>query len=317
MTYHMLGDYERELAVSGHPAALAALGRVREAEQEAIRALPAQHTGDDSWPAPMGSECVAPEPRRTGIWKPRDGYGSGSSRGTGRRSTMRPGTTIRAGRVVLSVFYYRTLERGLERATSTAREGQHQCQSARRAGCDRRSDRRQGRSGPDGGMARRPRGPSRATAAPGMAALRGDRQRAVDLIRQAFEEQLGNRMFLHLDPEFRSLHDFPPYREPDGAGDLVSTRARLVAASFHAGVGVLPLSGRLELRAQPRRPFRVGLAPTRARFVEAPVLVTNTRNGERWRAVSGQPVGAISWSTCRSVGPTRSKCRRSGSSRPA
>ena len=61
MTYHMLGDYKRELAVSGHPEALAGLGRVREAEQEAIGALPAQHTGDDPWPAPMASECVALE----------------------------------------------------------------------------------------------------------------------------------------------------------------------------------------------------------------------------------------------------------------
>ena len=46
-----------------------------------------------------------------------------------------------------------------------------------------------------------------------MAALRGDRQRAVDLLREAFEQRLAGRMFLHLDPDFASLRDFPAYRE--------------------------------------------------------------------------------------------------------
>ncbi|HEU4523395.1 MAG TPA: serine/threonine-protein kinase, partial [Gemmatimonadales bacterium] len=61
MTYHMLGDYRSELAVSGSASALAALGRVTEAEQEATRGLPAQHSSGDPWPVPMGSECTALE----------------------------------------------------------------------------------------------------------------------------------------------------------------------------------------------------------------------------------------------------------------
>jgi hypothetical protein len=57
------------------------------------------------------------------------------------------------------------------------------------------------------------KGPNADYARARMAALRGDRQRTVDLIREAFEERLGGRMFLHLDPDFESVRDFPAYRE--------------------------------------------------------------------------------------------------------
>ena len=56
-------------------------------------------------------------------------------------------------------------------------------------------------------------GPRTTRARARMAALRGDRQRAVDLLRESFHQRLAGRMFLHLDPDFASLHDFPPYRE--------------------------------------------------------------------------------------------------------
>jgi hypothetical protein len=43
--------------------------------------------------------------------------------------------------------------------------------------------------------------------------LRNDRERAVALLRQAFDQGLRGRMFLHLDPDFEPLRDYPPYRE--------------------------------------------------------------------------------------------------------
>jgi hypothetical protein len=46
-----------------------------------------------------------------------------------------------------------------------------------------------------------------------MAALRGDRDGAVALVRRAFDLGLRGRMFLHLDPDFEPLLEYPPYRE--------------------------------------------------------------------------------------------------------
>jgi tetratricopeptide (TPR) repeat protein len=219
MTYHMLGDYERELAVSGHPAALAALGRVREAEQEAIRALPAQHTGDDPWPAPMGSECVAlelqahghPEAARRIRERIIAWYGKAINDAT------RHDYPCRESR--LSVFYYTGrwsearagYEHMLARDSTSVKAHVALGAIAVRTGDKDEADRMEAWLAARGG-------PIASYGRARMAALRGDRQRAVDLIRQAFEEQLGGRMFLHLDPEFRSLHDFPPYRELMGPG---------------------------------------------------------------------------------------------------
>jgi hypothetical protein len=46
-----------------------------------------------------------------------------------------------------------------------------------------------------------------------MAVLQGDREAAVKLLRQAFDQGLDGRMFVHIDPDFDSLRDYPPYRE--------------------------------------------------------------------------------------------------------
>jgi tetratricopeptide (TPR) repeat protein len=45
-----------------------------------------------------------------------------------------------------------------------------------------------------------------------IAALLGDKEHAVALLRQAFDEGLGYRMFIHLDPDMESLRDQPGYR---------------------------------------------------------------------------------------------------------
>ena len=57
-------------------------------------------------------------------------------------------------------------------------------------------------------------GNSRATQARArLAALRGDRAGAVSLLQRAFDQGLNGRMFVHIDPDFESLLDYPPYRE--------------------------------------------------------------------------------------------------------
>ena len=46
-----------------------------------------------------------------------------------------------------------------------------------------------------------------------IAAILGDRERAMDLLQQAFNEGLNHRMFIHVDPDMEPLHDLPAYRQ--------------------------------------------------------------------------------------------------------
>jgi tetratricopeptide (TPR) repeat protein len=46
-----------------------------------------------------------------------------------------------------------------------------------------------------------------------IAALLGDREGAVALLRHAFEQGLRGRMYVHIDPDFEALREYPPYRE--------------------------------------------------------------------------------------------------------
>jgi tetratricopeptide (TPR) repeat protein len=214
MTYHMLGDYHRELAVSGRTVALAGLGRAREAELDATRALPAQHTGDDPWPVPMGGECMALELQA-------HGYPEAARRvreriiawyGAAINDATRDDTPCMAA--YFSVFYYTGRwdaaragyeHRLAEDSTSIKAHAALGALAVRR-GDKAEADRMEAWLAAHGG-ARTTRARAR------MAALRGDRQRAVDLLREAFEQRLAGRMFLHLDPDFASLRDFPAYRE--------------------------------------------------------------------------------------------------------
>ena len=214
MTYHMLGDYRRELAVSGHAGALAALGRVTEAEQEATRALPAQHTSGDPWPVPMSSECTALELQA-------HGHPEAARRireriiawyGTAINDATRDDTPCMAA--YFSVFYYAgrwdAARAGYE--LLLAKDSTSiKAHAALGALAVRRGDLAEAERMEAWLAAHEGARTSRARAR--MAALRGQRQRAVDLLREAFEQRLAGRMFLHLDPDFESLRDFPPYRE--------------------------------------------------------------------------------------------------------
>jgi tetratricopeptide (TPR) repeat protein len=46
-----------------------------------------------------------------------------------------------------------------------------------------------------------------------IAALLGEKDRAISLLRQAFGEGMGHRMFVHVDPDLESLHNLPAYKQ--------------------------------------------------------------------------------------------------------
>lgn len=46
-----------------------------------------------------------------------------------------------------------------------------------------------------------------------MAALLGNREQAVALLREAFDLGLSGRQYIHIDPDFESLRDYPPFQE--------------------------------------------------------------------------------------------------------
>jgi tetratricopeptide (TPR) repeat protein len=231
ITYHMLGDYGRQLetaraglradAGSSHQsmheaAALAALGRVGEAERLALGFLPGRHSDDDPWPAPMATECVALELRAHGhpeaalrvlervvAWYGENGIND---------ATRDDWPCIRPR---FSVFYYAG-------RWDEARAGyQHllaedttslKAHAALGALALRRGDRSEA-DRMDAWLASRSKDARVNYSRARLAALRGDREQAVGLLRQAFDWGLRERMFLHLDPDFESLRNYSPYQE--------------------------------------------------------------------------------------------------------
>ena len=223
ITYHMLGDYRRELftrpwesqQLELNPSALAGLGRAREAERIAIGQLPERHTSGDPWPAPMATECVALELRAHGhpaesqrvldrvvAW-----YGEAGINDATRDD-------FPCARPFFNSFYY-------TRRWDEARAGyEHllaedpssvKAHAALGALAVRRGDQPEA-ARMDAWLALRTN-PGASYARARLAALRGDRDEAVRLVRQALQHGLRGVMFLHLDPDFESLRDYPPYRE--------------------------------------------------------------------------------------------------------
>jgi tetratricopeptide (TPR) repeat protein len=222
MTYHMLGEYQQELKVGtasrepGHEgAALAALGRVADAEGVALSLLPERHSENDPWPAPMSTECIALELRAHGhpeaasrvlervvAW-----YGPGGIDDATRDDYP-------CSRPHFSAFYYTGrwnearagYEHLLARDTASVKAHAALGALAVRRGDLAEADRM------DAWLATRTADAGATRSRARLAALRGDGERAVALLRQAFEQGLIYRMFLHLDPDFESLRDYPPYR---------------------------------------------------------------------------------------------------------
>jgi tetratricopeptide (TPR) repeat protein len=226
MTYHMLGQYQQELTVGRsdgpdpledgmhQPNALAALGRVAQAERLAVGMLPERHSNDDPWPAPMATACVALELRAHGhpeaaqrvlerviAW-----YGVDGSNDATRED-------FPCSRPHFSVFYYAG-------RWDEARAGyQHllagdsnslKAHAALGALAVRRGDLAEA-DRMDAWLASRSSSANATYARARLAALRGDGKRAVELLRQAFDQGLRGRMFLHLDPDFESLRHYAPY----------------------------------------------------------------------------------------------------------
>ena len=231
ITYHMLGDYRRQLETAraglranpGSPhlasheaAALAALGRTAEAERLALGFLPGRHSDDDPWPAPMATECVALELRAHGHPEAAQRI---LERAVAWYGTIGVNDATRDDwpciRPRFSVFYYAgrwdQARAGYEHllAKDTASVKAH---AALGALALRRGDRAEA-DRMDAFLASRPKVASASYSRARLAALRGDREQAVALLRQAFDQGLRGRMFLHLDPDFESLSNYSPYQE--------------------------------------------------------------------------------------------------------
>jgi tetratricopeptide (TPR) repeat protein len=224
MTYHMLGQYQQELtvgrseggpdALEGQASALAGLGRVGEAERLAVGMLPERHSNDDPWPAPMATACVALELRAHGhpeaaqrvlerviAWYGVDGVNDATRE------------DFPCSRPHFSVFYYagrwdeaRAGYQHLLAGDSTSLKAHAALGAlAVRRGDLAEADRM------DAWLAGRPHSANATYSRARLAALRGDGKRAVELLRQAFDQGLKWRMYLHLDPDFESLRHYTPY----------------------------------------------------------------------------------------------------------
>ncbi len=227
ITYHMLGDYRRHLETARsslrsdpntheEAVALAALGRVDEAERLAVGFLPQLYSSEELW-SPQVAECVALELRA-------HGHPEASRRVMERVAAwFEPGNEISNATVDLlpcmwhffSASYYlghwdkarAAYQELLARDSASLKAHAALGALAIRLG-DQAEARRM-----DQWLQAHP-GSSRATQARArLAALRGDRAGAVSLLQRAFDQGLNGRMFVHIDPDFESLLDYPPYRE--------------------------------------------------------------------------------------------------------
>jgi TolB-like protein len=227
MTYHMLGDYRRQLetARSGLRAvpntheeavALAALGRVADAERLAVGFLPERYDSEELW-SPQMAECVALELRA-------HGHPEASRRVMERVAAwFDPGNETSSATAdllpcmwhLLSASYYLG-QWDKARAAYQERLAQDsaslKAHAALGALAIRQGDHAEARR-MDQWLRAHPESPRATLSRARLAALRGDREGAVRLLQQAFDQGLNGRMFLHIDPDFESLLDYPPYRE--------------------------------------------------------------------------------------------------------
>ena len=217
--YHQLGDYRRELEVareaggdlSGEAVALAALGRVKEAR----RLMDTLLLSDDV----EGAECAALEMRAHG--HPQDAQAILEHVAAWYREhpAVDPATSDSdpCFWLLLSPPYY--AGRWEEARAGYERLAARDTASVKaRAGLGALAARR-GDSAEVSRMdqwldAHRAGSRGRATFARArLAALAGNREAAVALLRQAYDEGLLARRTSHIDPDFESLRDFPPYQQ--------------------------------------------------------------------------------------------------------
>jgi tetratricopeptide (TPR) repeat protein len=210
IAYHMLGDYRTELAIGGGGGALAALGRVAEARQKAEEAL----QQDD----PQGAQCTALELRAHGHAE--DGQAMLDKVVAWYRAHPDADPATANDSPCLWLQLSALYDAGL---WSEARADYQRLAASDTANLEariglgtlaaRRGDQREV-AHIERWLKARPWTHGKATYARArIAALLGNRDDAVALLRQSFELGLSGRQYIHLDPDFESLRGYPPYQE--------------------------------------------------------------------------------------------------------
>jgi serine/threonine-protein kinase len=210
IAYHELGDYARELAINGGGGALAGLGRVAEA-RASVKAMLANND-------PKVAQCLSLELRAHGhAGAAREAMGDVVSWYQAHPET--PSVDQEGPPCLwlsLSAFYYVgdwDRARADYERLATGDKTRVGAWAGLGALAARRGDRVE--------VARIDRRLAHPINLPGtaayararMAAILGDRDKAVALLRLAFKSGIRGRMYIHYDPDFESIRDYPPYRE--------------------------------------------------------------------------------------------------------
>jgi tetratricopeptide (TPR) repeat protein len=224
--YHMAGDFAHELKVlrgSGdapyppdEAIALAGLGRVAEAERLAVSPLPPSYSGEHLWSAAMAA-CAALELRAHGHPEAGQRVLERVSAWFGPAAATSASTDDHAPCMwhhFSAAYYAGQWEEARQAyqqrlAEDTAGLKAHAALGALAA---RRHDADElGRM--TLWLSARPDNFAALLARARISALLGNKEEAVRLLRQAFDHGLNGKMFLHIDPDFESLRNYPPYRE--------------------------------------------------------------------------------------------------------
>jgi tetratricopeptide (TPR) repeat protein len=211
LAYHLLGEYQRELELNpGSGGALAALGRVGEARQLVDTLLSSNDV--------EGAQCLALELRAHGhsddaqdmldkvvTWYRAHPDVDPASSDDNPCLWIHLSAPYHAGRLdEAKVDYERLAAADSTRVKAWAGLGAFAARRGDRlevARIDRWLANRTGSRGQaDYARAR-------------MAALLGNREQAVALLRAAFDSGLKGRHTIHIDPDLESLRDYPPYQE--------------------------------------------------------------------------------------------------------
>ncbi len=213
LAYHLLGDFKRELEVGGGGGALAGLGRVVEARRIGDAKLLDGPNRDE-----QGAQCLALELRAHG--HVRDAHELMDNVVAWYRAHPDvdpvPSDRIPCLWRQLSAFYDdEQWDQARAQYERLAREDSTSVQAWAGLGAlaARRGDRVEVERIDKWLADQRGTWGLASYARARMAAILGNREQAVDLLRLAFERGLNARMYIHIDPDLESLRDYPPYLE--------------------------------------------------------------------------------------------------------
>ena len=214
LAYHELGDYERELALDGDGTgiAFAGLGRVADARRVGDRMLSNPNRDE------QGAQCLALELRAHGHVK--DGQQLMDKVVAWYRAhpdvdPLSPDHIPCLWRQLSALYDDGQWDEARGQYERLAREdsGSVSARAGLGALAARRGDRAEV-AHIDKWLADRKGTLGVASYARArMAAILGDREKAVALLRLAFQRGLNGRTYIHIDPDFEPLRDYPPYQE--------------------------------------------------------------------------------------------------------